>query len=231
MKIYLYVKTHNVTGLKYLGKTIKNPETYKGSGKRWLNHIKKHGYNVTTEILLITESAKEIKDTGIFFSRLWNIVESKEWANLMEETGTGGRISDHSINKMSERKKGKTYEELYGEQKAKILKEKLKNRVVSDETRRKQSDAHSKTIGETHSRFDNYYYITPWGTFASITIAAKMIPCDGPVNEEAIRNWCVIKNNSKLTRHTISRIKYFNKDQIGNTFNELGFDYKHMPSL
>ena len=52
MTHYLYKKTHKETGLKYLGKTIsKNPHTYKGSGVYWSYHIKKHGYNVETEIL------------------------------------------------------------------------------------------------------------------------------------------------------------------------------------
>lgn len=88
---YLYVKTHNKTGLKYLGKTSKcDPYSYKGSGKYWVKHIDKHGYDVNTEILLATEDLTELKDTGIFFSKLWNIVESNEWANLMMETGTGG---------------------------------------------------------------------------------------------------------------------------------------------
>lgn len=40
--IYLYVKTHNITGLKYLGKTNnKDPHSYKGSGKYWILHCKK----------------------------------------------------------------------------------------------------------------------------------------------------------------------------------------------
>lgn len=45
---FLYEKIHNKTGLKYFGKTTQNPYTYQGSGKRWKNHIKKHGYDVTT---------------------------------------------------------------------------------------------------------------------------------------------------------------------------------------
>lgn len=88
---YLYLKTHNKTGLKYLGYTSKEtPYEYTGSGKRWLRHIKKYGYDVTTNILLATEDSNEIKETGIFFSNLWGVVENKEWANLMIETGTGG---------------------------------------------------------------------------------------------------------------------------------------------
>ena len=90
-KIYLYVKTHNKTGLKYLGKTVSDdPYTYQGSGKLWKRHIAKHGYDVITEILLVTDDKLELKEAGIHYSNLWNIVESKSFANLMPETGDGG---------------------------------------------------------------------------------------------------------------------------------------------
>ena len=92
--MYLYVKTHNKTGLKYLGKTEqKDPYNYHGSGKRWVNHLKKHGYDCTTEILLVTDNKNELQEKGIYYSNLWNIVESKEWANLVVEQGTGGDTS------------------------------------------------------------------------------------------------------------------------------------------
>ena len=46
MTIYLYVKQHSITGLKYFGKTTKiDPFLYKGSGKYWQRHIKKYGKN------------------------------------------------------------------------------------------------------------------------------------------------------------------------------------------
>ena len=49
---YLYKKTHNVTGLKYLGQTTSNdPYAYPGSGVYWTAHLKIHGDNCTTEIL------------------------------------------------------------------------------------------------------------------------------------------------------------------------------------
>jgi len=38
--VYLYVKIHNVTKLKYFGKTTKNPYNYKGSGLYWKRHLK-----------------------------------------------------------------------------------------------------------------------------------------------------------------------------------------------
>ncbi len=46
---YLYIKTHNKTGMKYFGKTVsEDPEKYSGSGVYWKRHIEKHGNDVTT---------------------------------------------------------------------------------------------------------------------------------------------------------------------------------------
>lgn len=90
MTIYLYVKTHNVTGLKYLGKTEQiDPHKYTGSGKNWCKHLEHHGYDYSTQILLATEDKEELKDTGLFFSKLWNVVRSREWANRIPESGEG----------------------------------------------------------------------------------------------------------------------------------------------
>jgi transposase len=96
MTIYLYIKTHNKTGLKYLGKTnSKDPYKYKGSGYYWKDHIKKHGYDVTTEILRECSSNEEVKEWGLYYSNLWNVVEEKysngrkTWANLKPEYGDG----------------------------------------------------------------------------------------------------------------------------------------------
>ena len=92
--MYLYVKTHNKTGLKYLGKTVnEDPHKYPGSGKVWRRHLDKYGYVYTTEILLETDSEQELKEKGIYYSNLWNVVDSKDWANLMIEQGDGGDTS------------------------------------------------------------------------------------------------------------------------------------------
>lgn len=88
--IHLYVKTHRKTGLKYLGKTIGDPYTYKGSGTVWMRHIKKHGNDVDTEVIFSTENKEELKQKGIYYSNLWNITESSDWANLRPEEGDGG---------------------------------------------------------------------------------------------------------------------------------------------
>lgn len=121
--IYLYIKTHNVTGLKYLGKTIQDPYTYKGSGKRWLNHIRKHGNDVTTEIVGQFTTIEELKFVSIPLSEKLNIVDSKQWANLRPETGDGGDTSKYIDYSILNRGKGQSYEQRYGLEKAKELKQ------------------------------------------------------------------------------------------------------------
>jgi hypothetical protein len=93
MIIYLYKKTHNKTGLQYLGKTIsKDPYKYTGSGVDWVSHLKEHGYDVTTEILKECRSKKELEQWGRYYSKLWQVAESTEWANRIPETGAGGGL-------------------------------------------------------------------------------------------------------------------------------------------
>lgn len=89
MTIYLYVKTHKITGLKYLGQTTKDPFKYKGSGKYWLRHLKTHGNIVDTEVLGVFENKEELRKVSILFSLQENIAQSDKWANFMPESGDG----------------------------------------------------------------------------------------------------------------------------------------------
>ena len=119
MTIYLYKKTHNKTGLQYLGKTTQpDPHKYKGSGVRWTNHIKKYGYDVTTEILKECQSLEEATKWGQYYSQLYKVVEDYNWANLKPEDGDGfstgsfnpnfGGFTDSHKTNLSNSKKGKT---------------------------------------------------------------------------------------------------------------------------
>jgi hypothetical protein len=88
--IYLLVKTHNKTGLKYLCQTTRQDyNKYPGSGKYWKKHLKVHGYDVTTEVIKECVSRDEMIYWGKHYSDLWNIVNSREWANLKPEEGNG----------------------------------------------------------------------------------------------------------------------------------------------
>ncbi len=98
--ITLYIKTHNVTGLRYFGQTSSDDTfKYKGSGSRWLKHIKKHGYDVSTEIYAqYDQKCFGLIRTALRFSRKNNIVKSKEWANLREENGIDGNPKGTKLN-------------------------------------------------------------------------------------------------------------------------------------
>ncbi len=88
---FLYIKQHTVTGMLYLGKTTQNPETYIGSGKRWRNHIKKHGINHIINLwycLFIDQHT--LSELAISLSNMYDIVVSESWANLIIEDGIGG---------------------------------------------------------------------------------------------------------------------------------------------
>lgn len=116
MIIYLYKKTHRITGLKYLGKTTaKNPYSYAGSGTYCKRHLDVHGYEYDTEILKESHSNEEIKKWGIYYSQLWNIVDerdehgNKTWANLKPEMGDGGDPGPEGRRKIAEAHTGKKH--------------------------------------------------------------------------------------------------------------------------
>ena len=94
MIIYLYVKTHKKTGLKYLGKTSKDPHTYLGSGIDWKVHLKEHGTEHATEIIKECNSNQELSKWGRYYSNLWNVANSDTWANRIPETGGGGNHTE-----------------------------------------------------------------------------------------------------------------------------------------
>lgn len=110
MIIYLYKKTHRITGLKYLGKTISTkPHTYAGSGKYWKRHLNKHGFDYDTEILRECISDEEVKYWGKYYSELWDVVENPEWANLKPESGDGGDPGPEGRKKIAEAQTGRKH--------------------------------------------------------------------------------------------------------------------------
>ncbi len=88
--VHLYVKTHNVTGLKYFGRTAENPETYPGSGAFWRRHLAEYGDNVTTEVVGTYTDGASLRAACESFSTENDVVNSVEWANLIPEFGMPG---------------------------------------------------------------------------------------------------------------------------------------------
>ena len=100
--IHLYIKTHNITGLKYFGKTTKDPLRYFGSGKRWLAHLRDHGKNVSTEILGSFEDLDEASVVALRFSEEHQIVKSPMWANMIVENAADGQPAGTKRKPISE---------------------------------------------------------------------------------------------------------------------------------
>lgn len=114
MIVYLYIKQHSITGLKYFGKTVaRDPFKYGGSGSYWTNHCNKHGKeHVKTVEIWGFDDQELCTEFALKFSEENNIVESKEWANLIEENGLTGLQPGHikspeTCRKLSEWRKGR----------------------------------------------------------------------------------------------------------------------------
>jgi hypothetical protein len=105
---WLYLKQHNKTGLKYFGKTVRDPKNYHGSGVYWNSHLKKHGYDVTTIWQQLFTTEAELVAFALDYSQKNNIVESVEYANLKPEDGLMGGdtgITEHGRKIISEKSK------------------------------------------------------------------------------------------------------------------------------
>lgn len=159
---YLYIKQHSVTGLKYFGFTQKkNPFKYRGSGLYWGRHLKKHGNDIKTIEIFGFDNHDMCREFAIKFSIINNIAESSEWANLKSEDATnGGTLGSISRAKISAANKGlhkgKTYEEIYGQEKAtelrKIRSKHFKNNNNKGSNNPMFGRKHSKELKEKLSK-------------------------------------------------------------------------------
>ena len=198
MKHYLMLKTHNITGLKYLCKTStsnnKRPFIYPGSGKYWKQHLSKHGRDIKTEILKICNTKEELKEEGLLYSRLWNIVESNDFANLRDESGDGGpTMKGRKITPEQKLKQGKAISEHY----------KNSSKEYKEKRRYMNSISHEK-----------YIYYTPYGVYTNAFKAAAACNC----SNVTIINRC-ITDSTKL----IQSKKYWRFGWRDKTWKELGW--------
>lgn len=177
MKTYLYIKTHNITGLKYFGKTTRNPNQYRGSGKYWLNHLRKHGNFVTTEILGEFLDNQLLTETALLFSVNNDIANSTEWANLINENGFDGAPIGNIV---SEETKTKISKKLLGKKSPKsryILQESVK--IRGDRTRLHTKDTIWINDGINDTRIKNNETIPTGWTKGRCNTKNLRIPVGG----------------------------------------------------
>lgn len=85
--VHLYEKTHNQTGLKYFGRTVDDPSSYRGSGAYWTRHLDAYGEDVTTEVIGTYTDSEELKAAAESYSTSHEVTTSTEYANLLNEDG------------------------------------------------------------------------------------------------------------------------------------------------
>jgi hypothetical protein len=169
---YLYIKTHNITGLKYFGKTTNDPYNYRGSGIYWMAHLKKHGNNVSTEVLGYYTNKDECSKIALDFSIDNNIVKAvnenntKIWANQIIENGTDGGAT--------------TFGPRTEEVKRKIS-ESQKGKIISSETKEKIKAA--RALQDT-SHLKGRIITTEWRTKISSTLKGRK-PSDEAIQKSA----------------------------------------------
>lgn len=97
MRYKLMVKTHLVTGLKYLCVTVRDGyQKYSGSGKEWKKHLKENGHQITTELLFESDNKEEFSEVCIQKSIEYDVVNSNDWANKVLERGGGEYLVDEN---------------------------------------------------------------------------------------------------------------------------------------
>jgi hypothetical protein len=205
---HLMIKKCLATGLKYLCKTSSNsnPYTYTGSGKRWLHHIKKHNSFIITCIIGSYNTKEELKEAGLYYSQLYNVVKDQGWANLTEEKGDGGLIGTGQLGKTWTIKDTK----------------KMKNKKTKTEA---WYQARKKIAGKNNYQYKGHIK-TPWGIFETGSQAIA----EGKIQRKN-GNHNVVTDGNTLRKYLHSLDSVLNlegrrtpKDWRGKTPREIGFD-------
>ena len=218
------LKQHNKTKLKYLCKcstnNIKYCYSYCGSDKYWKRHLKKHGKDITTTILGIYDTNEELAVAGAYYSKLWNVVENKEFANLIPETGQGG-FSKEAIKaahtKEATEKRIKIWKEKYSGQ-TKYDSERVAKMATTKSGRYKKDYDYIKNQAEKISKG---IYHTPFGNFVSPEDAARYL---GVTAVSSIRKACTTNVNKVISKYAATVVKWWKLIE-GKTYGELGFGF------
>lgn len=193
MSIYLLVKEHAYTGLKYLcmhvADSFSDCEKYKGSGVYWRKHLKKHGKEINTKCIFVTEDMQEFRKIAKKYSLDFDVIKSKSWANLCDEEGLGGntvldRKAHGEKTKLGlSRPEVKEKMRIHLEKHIKIIqplaasaaKIKLKNVDKTEEHKQNMRGKrpHVNQIGSNNNNAKKI--ITPFGDFDSIRDASNNI--------------------------------------------------------
>jgi len=139
---YIYITTNILNNKQYVGShcTDNIDDGYIGSGRLFLKAVRKYGKeNFSREVLEECESDIKAREREGIFIEQFNTLDPGGY-NLSPKGGIGFKgatLSTNQRKKMSEWQKGKTYEELYGPEKAAEMKKKMREAKLGKGTLRK----------------------------------------------------------------------------------------------
>lgn len=88
----VYITTNLINGKKYIGKDVRNNNSYLGSGKMFKKAINKYGKeNFIKEILCYAKNKKDLNELEIYYIDYYNAIKSDLFYNI-GKGGTGGKI-------------------------------------------------------------------------------------------------------------------------------------------
>jgi group I intron endonuclease len=118
-KAWLYITTNKINGKKYIGQTTSTRKNYLGSGQIISAAIKKYGKENFIREIIYQGTWEEVDLLESLYIEAYDAVNSDDFYNLKEGGHHGTHGNKITSKKMSDAKKGKTYEEIYGEEEAK----------------------------------------------------------------------------------------------------------------
>ena len=133
----IYKITNLINNKIYIGKDTTSNPSYFGSGLLINRAFDKYGkQNFIKEIIDETSDYKELSEKEIYWISYYNSTNKEIGYNISKGGDGGDTLSNHpDLNLIREKisknnpKKGKTYEESFGEEKSLIYKEKLKQKI------------------------------------------------------------------------------------------------------
>lgn len=150
------IKTHSVTGMKYLCSTTvsgKRYDKYKGSGRYWKNYMRKHGFDIRTELIFESDDLELFKKIALEKSAEFDVVNSEEWANLEPEAGPlGGFYGSHTEETKAKIALSRIGTKWSEERKLKLIKSKTGMKYnMSEEGRRNIRATGAQNVGRKHT--------------------------------------------------------------------------------
>lgn len=132
--MFVYKATNKISGKCYIGKTTKSLDERKSQhlklsktkNTHFLNALRSYGEsNFTWEIIDTAKTNEELNEKEIYWINQYNSVNN---GYNMIDGGTGG-YNIYAVNANREKRKGKTWEDIYGKEQSLNLKEKARKRI------------------------------------------------------------------------------------------------------